>query len=80
MTRDTTPLIPADPEGALSQPVPLASPPGEAEATCGEGNAQLESNLPVADFLEPVCYTWSEAAFEARRALKRYSEQTHADY
>jgi hypothetical protein len=41
---------------------------------------QAASEPPVADFLEPVRYEWTEAAYEARRAVKRYSEQTHADY
>lgn len=37
------------------------------------------TDQPIADFLEPVEYAWTEAGFEARQALKRYSEDTHAD-
>jgi hypothetical protein len=35
---------------------------------------------PVADFYEPVEFVWTEAAYEAHRALKKYSEATDPDY
>ena len=44
------------------------------------GNGAASRELPLADFLEPVEYGWTEAGFEARQALKRYCEETHADY
>jgi hypothetical protein len=50
------------------------------EADGANGHATGGGEPPVADFLEPVRYEWTEAAYEARQALKRYSEQTHADY
>ena len=44
------------------------------------GNGVADREPPVADFMEPVEYAWTEAGFEARQVLKRYSEQSHADY
>jgi hypothetical protein len=69
----------AQAEDSLSRPVPLVEPPEEAGAACANGSARADE-YPVADFLEPVRYEWTEAAYEVRQALKRYSEETHADY
>jgi hypothetical protein len=44
------------------------------------GNGATSRERPIADFMEPVEYGWTEAGFEARQALKRYCEETHADY
>ena len=43
------------------------------------GNAGADGEAPVADFLEPVQYSWTETGYEVRQALKKYSEPTHAD-
>ena len=34
----------------------------------------------VAEFFEPVEFTWDDDVYVARRAARRYSQQTHADY
>jgi hypothetical protein len=44
------------------------------------GNGAASRELPIADFVEPVEYGWTETGFEARQALKKYCEDTHADY
>jgi hypothetical protein len=64
----------------LSRPMPLVESRHELAGACAGGNGAAERELPIADFMEPVEYAWTEAAFEARQALRRYSEQTHADY
>ena len=50
------------------------------EVARASGNGAASRELPIADFLEPLEYGWTEAGFEARQALKRYCEETHADY
>ena len=52
----------------------------ELATVCANGNGAANRELPIADFMEPVEYAWTEAGFEARQALKRYCEETHADY
>ncbi|MBN2295612.1 MAG: hypothetical protein JXM70_24490 [Pirellulales bacterium] len=39
-----------------------------------------EDREEVADFFEPVTFNWDEDVFEVREAIRRYSEQIHADY
>lgn len=34
----------------------------------------------VEDFLDPIGFVWTEESFEARQALKTYSEATHTAY
>lgn len=34
----------------------------------------------TAEFFEPVEFKWNEEVYVARRAARRYSQQTHADY
>ncbi len=68
----------AQTEDSLSRPVPLVELHEEPAMVRTNGAADREP--PVADFMEPLDYAWTEAGFEARQALKRYSEQTHADY
>ena len=58
---------------------PVGCPPGFGGGSAN-GNGMANRELPVADFMEPVEYGWTETAFEARQALRRYSEETHADY
>jgi hypothetical protein len=70
----------AQTDGYLSRPVPLVEMPDEAGSAGTNGHPKGDSQSPVADFLDPVRYEWTEAAYEARQALKKYSEQTHADY
>jgi hypothetical protein len=70
----------AQTEGSLSRPIPLAELPPEAGSACANGNAKAGGEPPVADFFEPVQYAWTEAGYEVRQALKRYSEETHADH
>jgi hypothetical protein len=70
----------AQTEDSLSRPVPLVEFHQESATAHTNGSRAADREPPVADFMEPVDYTWTEAGFEARQALKRYSEQTHADY
>lgn len=70
----------AQAEDSLSRPVPLVEFHQEQAMVRTNGNGAVDREPPVADFMEPVAYAWTEAGFEARQALKRYSEQTHADY
>jgi hypothetical protein len=37
-------------------------------------------DYPLADFIEPVQWTWSKREAEIERALQEWTEQTHADY
>ncbi len=77
MSRDTT-TMPSLSEDVAPTPDRLGRFPEAIPRTNGNGKADHES--PVADFMEPVDYAWTEAGFEARQALKKYSEPTHADY
>ena len=52
----------------------------ESATARANGNGAVGREAPIADFMEPVEYGWTEAGFEARQALKRYCEETHADY
>jgi hypothetical protein len=70
----------AQTQDALSRPMPLMEVHQEAATARANGNGAASRELPVADFMEPVEYGWTEAGFEARQALKRYCEETHADY
>ena len=60
----------------ISRPIGL---PGDL---CQHKPADQEQpkDYPVADFLDPIEYTWSEAQYEAQSAAKRYLEDSHADY
>ena len=70
----------AQTQDALSRPMPLMETHQESATARANGNGAASRELPIADFLEPVDYGWTEAGFEARQALKRYCEDTHADY
>lgn len=70
----------AQTQDALSRPMPLMEVHQESATARANGNGAASRELPIADFLEPVDYGWTEAGFEARQALKRYCEDTHADY
>ena len=70
----------AQTQDALSRPVPLLDVRQDSAEARANGNGMANRELPVADFMEPVEYGWTETAFEARQALRRYSEETHADY
>jgi len=70
----------AQTQDALSRPIPLMEVHQDSAAARANGNGAAGRELPVADFMEPVEYGWTEAGFEARQALKRYCEETHADY
>ena len=39
-----------------------------------------EDQEAVADFFEPVTFNWDHKVYTALEAVRRYSEQTHADY
>lgn len=65
---------------ALSRPMPLMEVHQNVAAAQANGNGTTSRELPVADFMEPVEYGWTEAGYEARQALKKYCEDTHADY
>ncbi len=69
----------AQTQDSLSRLMPLVDVHQESVPACANRNGTANQELPIADFLEPVEYTWTEAGFEARQALKRYSEETHAD-
>src|SRR5262245_4495198 len=68
----------AQTQDALSRPTPLVEVHQESATACANGNGAASRELPIADFLEPVDYVWTEAGFEARQALRRYCEDTHA--
>ena len=63
--------------GEYSQPInPDIPAVWEMMATyCSE-----EDQAEVADFFEPVTFNWDQDVFEVREAIRRYSEQIHADY
>jgi predicted DNA-binding antitoxin AbrB/MazE fold protein len=67
-------------EGVRDRSVSVAALPQESERAGSNGNAVDSRGTPVADFLEPVQFDWTEAGYEARRALKQYSEETHANH
>jgi hypothetical protein len=69
----------AERQDALSRPIPLVEVHQEAVTARANSNDAANRELPIADFMEPVEYPWTEAGFEARQALKRYCEETHAD-
>ena len=70
----------AQTQDALSRPVPMMEVRQDSAEACANGDKTASRELPVADFMEPVEYRWTEAGFEARQALRRYCEETHADY
>ena len=70
----------AQTQDALSRPMPLMEVHQELATARANGNGAASRELPSADFMEPVEYEWTEAGYEARQALKRYCEDTHADY
>jgi hypothetical protein len=70
----------AQTQDALSRPILLMEAHQEGAMARANGNRAAGRELPIADFMEPVEYGWTEAGFEARQALKRYCEETHADY
>jgi hypothetical protein len=70
----------AQTQDALSCPVPLMEVHQNVTAARDNGNGTASRELPIADFMEPVEYQWTEAGFEARQALKKYCEETNADY
>jgi hypothetical protein len=45
-----------------------------------EGRPPEASQESPADLVEPADYCWTEAGYEARQAIKKYSEDVHADY
>ena len=78
--------LPADPQGSVlelnGRAVARVLPAGNTEdgAPVDNGNLAAVEAYPVADFYEPIAFAWTEASYVARQALKRYSEETHADY
>jgi hypothetical protein len=70
----------AQTQDALSRPIPLMEVHQDSTMALANCNGTPSRELPLADFMEPVEYGWTEAGFEARQALKRYCEETHADY
>lgn len=85
MTHDTTPFVR---EGASSthnqHPEERDSIQGPTDTNGvhhSRGLPETATNeYPVADFIEPVTFGWTEAGFEVRQAIKKFSEETHADY
>lgn len=69
----------AQTQDALSRPIPLMEVHQESATARANGNGVADREPPIADFMEPVEYGWTEAGLEARQALKRYCEETHAD-
>lgn len=70
----------AQTQDALSRPMPLMDVDQKMATARANGNGAASRELPIADFMEPVEYGWTEAGYEARQALKRGCEDTHADY
>jgi hypothetical protein len=78
------------PEGVVLESAgrPVACVLPSPQAMKGPGTQEGEWNgsrsapeaYPVADFYEPVEFGWTEAGYEVRQALTRYSEATHADH
>ena len=70
---------------SAGRPVACIVPPPKSRNGLGTQDGESNGSLPrteaypVADFYEPVEYGWTEAGYEVRQALKRYSEATHAD-
>jgi hypothetical protein len=61
-------------EGILVRPCPAVT--GDA---VGKENSDGLEAYPVADFYDPIRFSWTEGTYEIRQILKRYSEATHAD-
>src|ERR1700681_4672041 len=66
----------AQTQDALSRPMPLVEVHQESATVCANGNAPPDPALPIAHSMEPVEYASTEAGFQARQALKRYTEET----
>ena len=74
-----TPVVPAvSEERSSDSEEPLAAHFDVWTATDAR-DATNHTDYPTADFLDPVVFGWTEAGFEARQAVKAYSEATHAD-
>jgi hypothetical protein len=58
--------------GQADNPDPLQKPEGRDKTLEAE-------DYPVADFYEPPVFGWNPLGYEARTALKRYSEASNAD-
>jgi hypothetical protein len=79
--------LPDSAEGVVlesaGRPVACVVPPPAATTeptTLGaESQRSGSTAYPMADFLEPVQYGWTEAGHEVRQAIKKYSEEIHAD-
>jgi hypothetical protein len=67
------------PVACVVPPPQSVNGPGTPEAEGNGGRAAVEA-YPEADFYEPVAFGWTEAGYEVRQALKKYSEATHADH
>jgi hypothetical protein len=82
----------AEAEGTGPIPIPevAESEPSPSHAeSCGSDTSQAESrngdappqeDYPIADFYEPVTWGWTKQGYKIRRAVKEFSEHTHADY
>ena len=77
--KPTTTLIPpvSDTESTPTREG-IGTPGGPMAASNGCRPASEE--YPTADFYEPIDFAWSEETFAVRQALKKYSEEIHADY
>ena len=67
-------------ENGVFRPLQPVHLPEHQRVTLTLPAGAADRELPIADFMEPVEYAWTEAGFETRQALKRYTEETHADY
>jgi hypothetical protein len=63
--------------GDISRPIAVET--DELLAECQKVKPE-KKDYPIATFLDPIEYTWSEDRHEARLAAKRYSEESHANY
>ena len=80
VTRDGVVLESAGRPVACVVPPPKSmNGPGTQEGEWNGSRSPTEA-YPVADFYEPVEFGWTQAGYEVRQALKRYSEATHADH
>lgn len=81
MMKEALLVVPLAVQAEQAPPRPSSPVEGASRAVAAIGPETVEGReLPVADFLEPVEYNWTEAGFEARQALKRLSEEAHADH
>jgi hypothetical protein len=62
--------------GDISRPIAVET--NQLLAECPPNVGTGKKDYPVATFIEPLEYTWTEEGYEAQMAAKRYIEENHA--